>query len=134
MGANSNVSRNCRGKSVREGGGRFCCRPHLNNRINKHQINYCFNYFFHKLSVTIMEKISQTGSSIQRTAGRVQFLFFRSLLLVLTKLLIWGSLDYNSMNLLYLPDVLSLYFLVEDQKVSKYYDHDCRLVLLEIRK
>ena len=81
-----------------------------------------------------MEKISQTGSSVQRTVGRVQFLFFRSLLLVLTKLLIWGSLDYNSMNLLYLPDVLSLYFLVEDQKVSKYYDHDCRLVLLEIRK
>ena len=76
-----------------------------------------------------MEKISQTGSSVQRTAGRVQFLFFRSLLLVLTKLLIWGSLDYNLF-----VDVLSLYFLVEDQRVSKYYDHDCRLVLLEIKK
>ena len=54
--------------------------------------------------VTAIHKIFETNSSFhvkQRTTGKVQFLFFSSFLLVLTKFSFWEedwALDYNSMT------------------------------------
>ena len=89
--------------------------------------------------------------------GKVQFLFFKMLLLVLKKLSFWAenwAQSYNSMKLWDFPDIfwsLKLFRnscgnsyipcalliirpcftwgkenFVKHQKVSKYYDHDCR--------
>ena len=60
---------------------------------------------------TITHKIFETNSSFhvkQRTTGKVQFLFFKSFLLVLTKLSFsqggWG-LGYDSMKFIQFPDI-----------------------------
>ena len=46
------------------------------------------------LQVTIIHKVLETNSSFhvkERTTGKVQFLFFRKFLLLLTKFSFWGE-------------------------------------------
>ena len=64
-----------------------------------------------KTGPTIIHKIFETNSSFhvkQRTTGTVQFLFFSSFLLLLTKFLFWEedwALGYNSMKFRHFPDI-----------------------------
>ena len=62
------------------------------------------------LVLTSSHKIFETNSSFhvkQRTMGKIQFLFFKSFLLALTKFLIWQGdwvLGYHSIKCRYSPD------------------------------
>ena len=63
------------------------------------------------LESTITHKISETNSKFHvalRTGGKVQFLFCKSSLLVLTKILFWQgdwALGYHSMKFRKFPDL-----------------------------
>ena len=81
---------------------------------------YCLTFISLYLISTNMDKIFETISSFhvrQRTTGKVQFLFLRRFLLVLTKFLFWEddwALGYNSTNFWHFhnipqfPKILSL--------------------------
>ena len=64
-----------------------------------------------KVYTTTIHRIFETKSNFhvkQRTTGKVQFLFFSSFLLVLTKFLFWEedwALGYNSMKFRDFPDI-----------------------------
>ena len=113
------------------------------------------------LPETIMDKIFETNSSFhvkQRTTEKIQFLFSRSFLLVLSKISFWEedwALGYNSLKFwqsfltlnlmsfgnswanLYLPIISPLYFTCGERKIcwcikksmKKVYDQDCTCVI-----
>ena len=81
-------------------------------------------YVVRLLEATIIHKIFETNSSFhvkQRTPGKVQFLFFRRFLLVLTKFSFWGRTKHRQLvrQLIYtsLLQIITFRFTCGERKI-----------------